>query len=299
MSLPVAVINGRYSGPHVWVSAAIHGDELNGVAVVRRVISRLDARRLHGAVIAVPIVNVFGFINQSRYLPDRRDLNRSFPGSTRGSLAARLARLFLTEVVEQCTVGIDLHTAAGHRANVPQLRCDIDDAETLHLAKAFGTPFVIHAKVRDGSLRQAATEGGKRVLLYEAGQVLRFEDRPIEIGEAGVLRVLSAMGMGNWAEHSRRSRSRIIRRTTWVRARRGGIADMAVELGQAVVRGQTLATVGDAFTTSRRAVTSPADGWVIAVAQNPLVSQGDALVHIAIEGTDGADEPAERLRRPR
>ena len=165
-SIPVAVINGRSSGPVIWLSAAIHGDELNGIQIVRRVLRDLDAKSVRGAVIAVPIVNSLGFIIGSRYLPDRRDLNRSFPGSKRGSSASRLAEMFMTQIVEHCSVGIDLHTATNHRTNIPQIRADLDDPATLKLAKAFAAPFTIHARLRDGSLRQAATEAGKTTLLY-------------------------------------------------------------------------------------------------------------------------------------
>jgi uncharacterized protein len=188
--MPVVVINGKHPGPTVWLSGAIHGDELNGVEVVRRVLPRIDQRTLRGAIIAVPVVNVFGFVEQSRYLPDGRDLNRSFPGSARGSMASQLAALFMKEVVMQCELGIDLHTAAAHRTNIPQVRANLDDAETLALAKAFGAPFIIDARLRDGSVRSAATKRGIKVLLYEAGQIHRFDEEAVEAGVDGVLRVL-------------------------------------------------------------------------------------------------------------
>jgi uncharacterized protein len=194
-SLPVKVINGRSAGPNIWLSAAIHGDELNGIQIIRRVLKEIDAKALRGAIIAVPIVNPLGFITHSRYLPDRRDLNRSFPGSTRGSTAARLAHLFMEQVVAHCSVGIDLHTATNHRINHPQIRANLDDPATLELARAFGAPFSIHARVRDGSLRQAAAERDNTVLVYEAGQAHRFETNPIETGVAGVMRALRHMGM--------------------------------------------------------------------------------------------------------
>lgn len=295
-ALPVVVVNGRYAGPHVWLSGAVHGDELNGVQIVRNVLRRLDVRRLRGAVIAVPIVNVLGFITGDRYLPDRRDLNRNFPGSRRGSLASRLAHLFMEQVVNQCHLGIDLHTAAAHRYNVPQVRADLDDEETSRLAAAFGAPFTIHAKVRDGSLRQAATERGIKVLLYEAGQTLRFDGEAIELGVEGVLRVLTALHMLPAEADPPPAATVVVRRTTWVRARRGGIATLDVPLGRAVEKGQPLGSIGDAIGVRPSVVRSPVDGWVIAVNQNPLVGPGDALVHLATEGS-GPDEPAERRRR--
>lgn len=292
-SLPVKVINGRSAGPNVWLSAAIHGDELNGIQIIRRVIKDLDAKSLRGAVIAVPIVNPLGFIVQSRYLPDRRDLNRSFPGSKRGSTASRLAHLFMEQVVEHCSVGIDLHTATNHRINHPQIRADLDDLETLALAREFGAPFSIHARLRDGSLRQAAAEREKKVLLYEAGQPHRFDDEAIETGVVGVMRTLRAMGMID-ARLPRVQPTRLIRRTRWVRARRGGIVDIEVRLGQRVERGQALASISDAFGMRPTQVKASESGWVIAQSLRPLVNSGDPLVHIAAETGPDRDERAER-----
>lgn len=294
-SLPVAVINGRTPGPRIWLSAAIHGDELNGIDIVRRVLRRLDAKSLRGAVIAVPIVNPLGFIIESRYLPDRRDLNRSFPGSRRGSTAARLAHLFMDEVVSQCSVGIDLHTATNHRTNIPQIRADIDDAETLRLVKAFGAPYTIHAAARKGSLRRAATKLGATVLLYEAGQPHRFDDDAIETGVTGVLRCLRSLRMID-ARLPRSKPTRLIRRTRWVRARRGGLAEMMVKLGDHVETGQPIAAISDAFGTRPTQVKATDTGWIIARTLRPLVNSGDALVHIATSEGPDSDEPAERRR---
>jgi predicted deacylase len=238
-SLPVAVINGRRPGPHVWLSGAIHGDELNGVEIVRKVMRLLDAKTLRGAVIAVPIVNPLGFIIESRYLPDRRDLNRAFPGSPRGSTASRLAHLFMREVVSQCSLGIDLHTASNHRVNIPQIRADTHDAATLRLARTFGAPFIIHARARDGSLRQAATELGATVLVYEAGEAHRFDQDAIEAGVVGVMRSFRSLRMVD-IRLPRVGTTRVMRRTRWVRARRGGLANITVELGDEVKKGQVV-----------------------------------------------------------
>lgn len=296
-SIPVSVVNGRKPGPVIWISGAIHGDEINGVEIIRRVLPHLDARKLAGAVIAVPVVNVFGFLNQNRYLPDRRDLNRSFPGSNRGSLASRLAHLFMTEIVAKCRYGIDLHTAAGHRTNLPQIRTDLKDPENLRLATAFGAPFAIHARVRDGSLRQAATERGIKVLVYEAGAVQRFEEPAITTGVHGALRVMQALGMGVWDIPDIGGETSVIHKTAWVRAARSGIARREVNLGEAVVTGQRIGTVGDALGGRPTLIKATAAGTVIAHTLNPLVSQGDALIHIAVPQAEGRDEPAEPRRR--
>lgn len=295
-SLPVAVVNGRYSGPHVWVSAAIHGDEINGIEIIRRVLKRVDARHLHGALVAVPIVNVLGFLNESRYLPDRRDLNRSFPGSRTGSVANRLAGLFTSQILAQCSVGIDLHTATNHRINLPQIRADLDDPRTLDLARAFGAPFAIHARLRDGSLRQTATERNIGVLVYEAGQAHRFDEDAIGPGVEGVMRVLAKLEM---VENADREPTPVhtVRRTTWVRARRGGIATLTVALGAEVKKGDVLAEISDSFGTRPAKIRASAAGWVIAQSLHPLVAPGDALVHLATEMGPDRDEPAERRRR--
>jgi len=294
-TLPVKVINGRSSGTVVWLSAAVHGDELNGLQIIRRVIKDLDAKTLRGAIIAVPIANPLGFMIQSRYLPDRRDLNRSFPGSARGSSAARLAHVFMTEIVEQCSVGIDLHTATNHRINAPQIRANLDDPETLRLVRSFGAPFSIHAKLRDGSLRQAAVERKKTVLLYEAGQAHRFDDEAVEAGVTGVMRTLRSLRMID-ARLPRVKPTRLIRRTRWVRARHGGIVDLEVKLGEYVQAGQIVASIADAFGTRPTRVKASETGWIIARTLRPLVNSGDALVHIAAESGPDNDDPAEKRR---
>jgi len=282
MSILVDVIHGATPGPCLWLSAAIHGDELNGVEIIRRVIDQVAPDDLKGCLIAVPIVNVFGFIEQDRYLPDRRDLNRSFPGSKSGSLAARLANLFMTEVVSNCSYGIDLHTGSNHRANLPQIRGNLLDAETRRCAEAFGAPVMMHAQTRDGSLRHAATAKGIHVLLYEAGEPMRFDADAIEIGTAGVLRVMSALKM---LKLPRRKKSKAVsavsEESQWVRARRGGILRLEVELGQTVMRRDRLGTIADAFGDNQVVVKAPASGIIIGVTRNPLVHQGDAIMHLA------------------
>ncbi len=237
--------------------------------------------RTAGTVIAVPIVNVHGFLNGDRYLPDRRDLNRSFPGSASGSLAARVANLFMTEVVSRCDVGIDLHTGSDHRINLPQIRADLDDAETRRLAEAFGAPLMLHARVRDGSLRGAATDLGKTVLLYEGGEAWRFDRDSIEAGVTGVRNVLSELGMV--AEPTDRCivPPRLSRKSTWVRARRSGIVGLDTGLGDTVVKGQQIAVIHDAVGRRLARVNAPSDGVIIGHVQHPLVNQGDALIHIA------------------
>ncbi|NJM85023.1 MAG: succinylglutamate desuccinylase/aspartoacylase family protein [Leptolyngbyaceae cyanobacterium SL_1_1] len=280
ISLPITVINGSQPGPRLWLSAAIHGDEINGVEIIRQVLTQVQPKQLRGSLIAAPIVNVFGFIDQSRYLPDRRDLNRSFPGSPRGSLASRLAYLFMREVVSRSTHGIDLHTASHHRSNWPQIRANLKDPETYRCAQAFNAPLSIQSSVRDGSLRQAAARQGIPVLLYEAGEALRFDPEAIQIGVEGILRVMATLKMRP-CEATVVSRSIEVEETQWARASRGGILHMQVALGEIVQKRQPLGMILDAFGNKSTKVQSPCLGIVIGCTRNPLVNQGDAILHIA------------------
>lgn len=281
LSLPVEVLHGTRPGPRLWLSAAIHGDELNGIEIIRQVLADSAPGRLAGSVVAVPIVNVMGFIQESRYLPDRRDLNRSFPGSGRGSMASRLAHLFMTEVVDGCTHGIDLHTGSDGRTNLPQLRADLEDPETANMARAFGAPVIVHAAVRDGSLRAAATNRGARVLVYEGGEALRFNRSPIEAGVAGVLRVMKHLGMRTSAPDPPANPPLVSRSTAWVRAGRAGLVRLEVEPGSRVEKGARVGVIKDAFGEGVLKVRASRSGLVIGITRRPTVNRGDALVHIA------------------
>lgn len=282
VDMPVQVIHGRNDGPVLCVSAAIHGDELNGIEIVRRLVALPQLKRLRGTLIAVPIVNVFGVLYQMRYLPDRRDLNRSFPGSEGGSLAGRLAYVFTNEVLAHATHAIDLHTAAAHRNNLPQVRLDLDDQESLRLAKAFAAPVMIDAKLRDGSLRAMAVERGIPVLLYEGGQAMRFDEDCIRVGVRGIREVMRALGMLPPSKSKRVSPEPVaVEQTSWVRAPNSGILRASVGLGDSVATGQVLGVVGDPFGGSEAPMVAPFGGIVIGRNQAPLVHEGDASFNIA------------------
>ncbi len=280
VALPVLVLHGASDGPAVWVTSAVHGDEICGVEIIRRVLPSLDPLAMAGTVVAVPVVNVHGFNTGDRYLPDRRDLNRSFPGSSRGSLASRLANLIMVEVIARCSVGIDLHTGSDGRINLPQVRANLDDPATLELAKVFGAPIAIHSRTRDGSLRQAATEAGSTVLLYEAGEAHRFDEDAIATGTAGVLRVLHHLGVAPDVVGPA-SRVAISRTSRWVRASSSGILHLDAGLGADVKKGTKLATIHDPFGKRLGNVPARTDGIIVGHTQNPLVNRGDAVVHIA------------------
>jgi uncharacterized protein len=284
LSLPVAVINGLQAGPRLWLSAAIHGDEINGVEIIREVLQQVQPNQLRGTLIAVPIVNVFGFIEQSRYLPDRRDLNRCFPGSPTGSLASRLAHLFMTEIVSHSTHGIDLHTAANPRVNLPQIRANLEDEATYRCAIAFGAPVTIHATTRDGSLREAAAQRNIPVLLYEAGEVLRFDTESIRIGVEGILRVMAYLKMHDFPQMSTAHPTLEVSESKWIRASHSGILRLKVALGERVAKKQLLGTISDAFGERTTNVRAPFAGLAIGHTQNPLVNQGDGIFHLAVVG---------------
>jgi predicted deacylase len=283
MTMPVHVIHGRMDGPRLFVSAAIHGDEINGTEIIRRLMKLKRIKTLKGTLMAVPVVNVYGFLQQSRYSPDRRDLNRFFPGSEKGSLTSQLADIFMAEIVANSTHGIDLHAGSNHRTNLPQIRANVEDPNALRMAQAFRVPVIINANMRDGSLRQAVTEKNIPFLLYEAGEALRFDDVAIRAGIRGILAVMEAIGM------LRQSRTRkkkgieplIADATTWVRAPASGILHMNVPLGARVASKNKIGVIADPFGNQEETIESPASGMVIGRLNLPLVHQGDAVIHIA------------------
>lgn len=286
MTMPVQVIRGVEDGPRLFISAAIHGDEINGVEIIGRLLASDAMDRIRGALIAVPVVNVFGFVAQSRYLPDRRDLNRCFPGSKSGSLAARLAHLFLREIVDNATHGVDLHTGAIHRSNYPQIRADLKDPVVADFARSFGAPVLIDSGLRDGSLREAAGKRKVPVLVYEAGEALRFDDLSIREGVDGCLRVMAGLGMIDGAPDPPADDVYIAHSSNWVRAPRSGVLREPAPLGARVGKGDVLGVVTDSFAESRVEVRARTDGVVIGCTYLPVVYEGDALFHIVSrEGT--------------
>lgn len=284
MSIPVHVIRGKKPGPHLFISAAMHGDEINGVEIIRRLLKHSSLKRLRGTIIAVPIVNIHGLISHSRYLPDRRDLNRSFPGTDKGSLAARLANLFMQEIVRNSTHGIDLHTGAIHRSNLPQIRANLEDPETERLARAFDVPVLISSNIRDGSLREAAAEYGIPMLLYEAGEALRFDEVSIRAGVKGIIKVMRALQMipASSSKIKKKHYEPVVARSSsWMRAPDSGILRTMVPLGGRVKKGTLLGIVSDPFGTREALLTASFSGIVIGRTNLPLVNEGDALYHIA------------------
>ena len=284
LNMAVHVINGKEAGPTLLVSAAIHGDELNGVDIVRRLFKRKGLKRLKGTLVAIPIVNVFGIMQHSRYLPDGRDLNRSFPGSEQGSLTARLANAFTEQILSKCTHGIDLHTGGRNRTNLPQIRADLDDPTTLELALAFGVPAVVNSRLRDGSLRKTAGEMNIPFLLYEAGESLRFDAFSIRSGVNGIISVMRYLKMLPQSRGKKPNSPYVASSSSWVRAPTSGIFLNHQALGASVKQGEILGVISDPsnmFEDPQVAFEAPFDGIVIGHTQLPLVNEGDAVMHIA------------------
>ncbi|MEH0759592.1 succinylglutamate desuccinylase/aspartoacylase family protein [Vibrio sp. 16] len=282
VSLPVYIIRGKREGPTIFVSAAVHGDELNGIEIVHRIINMKRFKVIQGTVIFVPMVNVHGVIHQSRYLPDRRDLNRSFPGSPKGSLAARVANIFKTEIIDKCQYGIDLHTGAIHRTNLPQIRANVEDEVTAQLANAFGAPVVLHSEEIDGSLRDCAANSNTKVLVYEGGEALRFDETSIRMGTRGVIRVLRHLNMVSKSRRLRDVPEPVIARgSQWVRGSASGIVKHRYQLGDYVKKGDQLATISSAYGEELAVILAPRTGVIIGKQNIPLVQEGEAMYHIA------------------
>jgi len=279
LTMPVHVFSGSPGGPNVFVSAALHGDELNGIEIVRRLVKRLSVKNLTGTVIAVPAVNIYGMIQRSRYMPDRRDLNRCFPGTSSGSLSGRFAHLFMEEIVSKCSIGIDLHTGANNRDNVPQIRANIEDLEVAELARAFSVPVIINSK-----LPGAGKDQGVRIIVYEAGEAMRYNEVCIRMGLNGILNTLKFLKMlpqdtkvkGKLHEPS------IAKSSSWTRATMSGIFRSKASLGKHVTAGQTLGVIEDVGGINKpERVKVKNNGIVIGKSHTPLVYEGDPLFHIA------------------
>ena len=297
VSMSAHVVHGRRPGPTLFVSAAVHGDEVIGVEIVRRLLRAPNLNRLKGTLLAIPIVNAFGFMNHSRYLPDRRDLNRSFPGSAEGSLAARLAHIFMQEIVARSDAGIDLHSAAIHRTNLPQIRVTPSRPETMALAEAFGAPLIVTSKVRDGSLRQAAQQKGVDILLYEAGEGLRFDESAVRTGVTGIMRAMRHLGMVS-AKGITKPKVASIRSASsyWLRAPAGGLLRTFKTIGEQVDEGDVLGITSDPFGEAETEVVVEKAGLLIGRTNLPIVNEGDALFHIAkLKRSDDAEATIDSL----
>ncbi len=281
IQIPVTVIRGRNAGPTGFVLAAIHGDEINGADIVRRLIFDIDHEKLSGTLIAIPVVNIPGFLTQSRYLPYHRDLNRFFPGNRKGNNAERIASRIFTEIIQKCDFGIDLHTAANGRMNLPHIRGDMNHPRVRNLARAFGATILVDQPGVKGSLRREATDAGVPTILFEAGESGRFSQRVSLIGLKGVLNVLTEMGMWEETGDLRPPFQVIVKASDWVRAEKGGILDLVVKPGDLIYAGDIIGSILNPFGKTVTQIRAPTTGIIIGVTTAPLTIPGTGIAHVA------------------
>ena len=282
LNMPVFVARGMTSGPTLCLAAGVHGDELNGVEIVRRAFAKIDPRELRGTLIALPAINAEGVRSGNRYLSDRRDLNRAFPGSSGGSVARLIAHAIFTKVLNHCDALLDFHTASNQRANLPQIRADLTDPEIRDLAIHFGLGIVLGGAGPDGSLRRESAKAGIPTIIYEAGEPFRFQEDEIERGVQGVENIMAYLDMTGLADQEIPA-ARIYERSTWIRTARGsgGFFFPTATLGDVVNAGDILGRIVDPLTDSSIEVISPLAGEIIGMAVPQPVLSGYALFHLA------------------
>lgn len=292
VTVPIRVIRAKKPGPKMFITGAIHGDELTGVGIIRELLYDRPPQLLHGTLICVPVVNTYGFENQSRYLPDRRDLNRSFPGIQKGSPTSRLAHAIFHEVVAQCDFGLDFHSAAVRRTNYPNIRAEMRNPQVRDLARAFGCELIVNSLGPNGSLRRTAVKKGIPTLILEAGEVWKVEPGVVEIGVRGCLNLLKRAGMVE-GEIEKPLFQITIEKTQWVRASRGGFLGFHAQPGDFVSKGEGLAVNTSIFGRERHVIESPVNGVVLGMTTMPAVKPGEPVYHIA----NLAEKTFNRLRK--
>ncbi len=295
MYIPIHVYCGKTKGPTLIVLAAIHGDEINGVEIIHRLLKRKILNKLAGNLIAIPIANIYGFIFKSRYLMDRRDLNRAFPGSEKGSIASRLANFLLNDIISLATHVIDLHSGALYRSNVPQVRASLECDDSFELAKAFAAPVILDSAEIDGSLRSSVNELGIPYILYEAGEALRFDEFSIKVGVRGILNVMTHVGMINTLKQSHKmpKGSTVAYSSKWIRAPSSGLLRPLKSLGKTIEKDESIGIITDPLTMRETSLDSPIKGIVIGQTNLPMIHEGEALFHIA--SVEKAKEASERI----
>lgn len=283
LKIPIIVQRSKIDGPVVLFSAGIHGDEINGIEIVRQIITKKINKPKKGTIICIPIVNMFGFINQSRQFPDGRDLNRVFPGSKKGSLASQFAYHMLTQIMPHVDYAIDFHAGGAGRFNAPQIRLEPNNAELKVLADVFNAPFTLYSKNIAGSFRNASQKSNVKMLLFEGGKSLDINNAVANEGLEGVKRFLEHLNMLHPKHHAVKNsqRSIYIEKSTWIRANSSGLLHNAISINAFVKKGTILATITDPFGKFERKVKAPNDGYIINVNHSPIVYQGDAIYHIS------------------
>lgn len=280
IDLSVRVIRAPVDGPVVLLTGGLHGDEINGIEIVRRLIGRDRLKLEKGTIIAIPLMNVYGFIQNERGVPDGKDINRSFPGTKNGSLAKFLAYTIVTEIIPKIDVGIDFHTGGASRANYPQIRCVFDNDKNMDLARAFAPPVILHSRLIDKSFRKAAHAKGKQIIVYETGESMRFDEFGIELAIEGTYRLLHRLEMRKESNEPDYAPT-LYRKSSWVRSKMAGIFSPRVELGDFVKARQAIGKVTDPYGNESIRVLNRQPGRVIGLNNCPVVHKGDALFHIA------------------
>jgi predicted deacylase len=282
LEIPVHVIHSKVKGPSVLLCAGMHGEETNGIEIIRKVISRSEVQDLKcGTLVAIPVINVISFLYGSRDLPDGRDLNRCFPGSKKGSIGSRIAYDLMKHILPIIDFGVDFHTGGAKINNFPQLRCVFDFPDNVNLAERFSAPLIIDSTYREGTFRKEAAEMKKPILVYEGGESMRFDYSAINEGVNGCLRLMNSYKMIDFEVPGNHSVK--IKKDTWVRASSSGLFHMSVSNGAPVQKGDLLGIIFNPFGESEEKMASPAKGYIVGINNQPVVNQGDALIHIGIE----------------
>ncbi|MCC7301770.1 MAG: succinylglutamate desuccinylase/aspartoacylase family protein [Bacteroidia bacterium] len=282
MEIPVHVFRSSEEGPCVLISAGLHGDEINGIEIIRTLLREGHFTRLKkGSVLAMPIINIISFLSGSRELPDGKDLNRCFPGSVSGSLGSRIAYDLMQQVIPQIDLGIDFHTGGAKINNFPQVRCTFDEEKNLEYGKLFGAPFVINSALREKSLRAEAARLGKPILVYEAGESMRFNSLAIGEGVSGCLRLLHGLGMLD--AETAPNNTRILMESRWIRAGMSGLFRTRKKYGAPVKKNEVVGWISDPFGETELELLAPSNGYIVGINNQPVVNEGDALIHIGVE----------------
>ena len=279
---PIYVYRSLEDGPVLALTAGMHGDEINGMEIVRRIIDAGHHKVLRGTTVCMPIINVYGFLNYSREVPDGKDVNRSFPGSKSGSLAARVAYHMTHDIIPYIDVGVDFHTGGAMRTNYPQVRCMMQERKNVALAQAFHAPFTIDSPFRPHSLRQTAAKKGKNIIVFEGGESIRMDFHAIEEGINGTLRLMKYLKMIDTAPEPIEE-NRIIWNSAWIRARTAGIFHPHIKSGELIHNNQLVGQITDPFGEFKEEIISPVTGYVVGLNNNPVVNAGDALLHIGMD----------------
>jgi uncharacterized protein len=282
IEIPVSVYRSENDGPIVLLLAGMHGEELNGIEIIRRLLVRNVFNHLRcGTVITIPVLNVISFLYGSRELPDGKDLNRCFPGSESGSLGSRIAHDLMEKIIPQIDIGIDFHTGGASISNYPQIRCVFNDAQNIELAEKFGAPFTLSSPFREKSLRKEAARIGKHILVYEGGESARWDEFSINEGVDGCLRLLNHLGMTHITVPD--SKTKIITKTSWLRARHSGLFYSYKKYGSFVRKDEVIGALADPFGEVEYKIKSPANGYIVGINNKPMINQGDAIIHIGID----------------